>query len=324
MNLTVSASPHIRGKDTTARLMLDVVIALLPALAAGVIFHGPRAALVAAACVLSALAAEWLIRLVLRQHNTLPDGSALVTGLLLALTLPASVPYWVAAIGGLFATIVVKGLCGGLGQNTFNPALGARAFLMLLFPACLTRFPALGVPLPLGELSPADVITGATPLHHMQMPALPDATLTDMFLGRIGGCIGETSALALLIGGGYLLFRRVISFRIPAAYLGTVALLALIFPKGEDPLMWMAYSVLGGGVVLGAVFMATDYATSPVGSAAQVVYGVGCGVLTMVFRYTGLFPEGVTYAILLMNASVWLLDKYLVRTQFGGRKEGAA
>ena len=303
MNLTVSASPHIRGKDTTTRLMLDVVIALLPALIAGVIVQGLRAALVAAVCVLSALAGEWLLRLVLRQYNTLPDGSALVTGLLLALTLPASVPYWTAATGGLFAAVVVKGICGGLGQNTFNPALGARAFLMLLFPACLTRFPALGAPLPLGELSPVDVITGATPLHHMQMPALPDATLADMFLGGIGGCIGETSALALLIGGGYLLFRRVISFRIPAAYLGTVALLALIFPKGEDPLMWMAYSVLGGGVVLGAVFMATDYAT---------------------FRYTGLFPEGVTYAILLMNASVWLLDKYLVRTQFGGRKEGAA
>ncbi len=323
MNLTVSASPHIRGKDTTARLMLDVVIALLPALAAGVIFHGPRAALVAAACVLSALAAEWLIRLVLRQHNTLPDGSALVTGLLLALTLPASVPYWAAAIGGLFATIVVKGLCGGLGQNTFNPALGARAFLMLLFPACLTRFPALGVPLPLGELSPVDVITGATPLHHMQMPALPDATLTDMFLGRIGGCIGETSALALLIGGGWLLFRRVISIRIPAAYLGTVAVLSLIFPKGEDPLLWMVYSLLGGGVLLGAIFMATDYATSPVGPAAQVVYGVGCGALTVALRYTGLFPEGVTYAILIMNAAAWLMDRYLVPTRYGAGKEGA-
>ena len=162
MNLTVSASPHIRGKDTTTRLMLDVVIALLPALIAGVIVQGLRAALVAAVCVLSALAGEWLLRLVLRQYNTLPDGSALVTGLLLALTLPASVPYWTAAIGGLFAVIVVKGICGGLGQNTFNPALGARAFLMLLFPACLTRFPALGAPLPLGELSPVDVITGAT------------------------------------------------------------------------------------------------------------------------------------------------------------------
>lgn len=323
MNLTVSSSPHIRGKDTTTRLMLDVVIALLPALAAGMLFHGLRAALVAAVCVLSALVGEWLLGLVLRRRNTLPDGSALVTGLLLALTLPASVPYYVAAIGGLFAVVVVKGLCGGLGQNTFNPALGARAFLMLLFPACLTRFPALNTPLPLGGLSPADVVTGATPLHHMQMPALPDASLGDMFLGRIGGCIGETSALALLLGCGWLVFRRVISLRIPAAYLGTVAVLTLVFPKGDSPILWMAYSLLGGGVLLGAIFMATDYATSPVAPAAQVVYGIGCGVLTVVFRYTGLFPEGVTYAILLMNASVWLLDRYLAPKRYGAGKEGA-
>ncbi len=323
MNLTVSASPHIRGKDTTSRLMLDVVIALLPALIAGVIFQGLRAALVAAVCVLSALAGEWLLGLARPRHNTLPDGSALVTGLLLALTLPASVPYHVAAIGGLFAVIVVKGICGGLGQNTFNPALGARAFLMLLFPACLTRFPALGTALPLGGLSPADVITGATPLHHMQMPTLPEASLAEMFLGRIGGCIGETSALALLIGGGYLLFRRVIHIRIPAAYLGTVAVLTLVFPRGDSPILWMAYSLLGGGVLLGAIFMATDYATSPVGPAAQVVYGAGCGALTVVFRYTGLFPEGVTYAILIMNAAAWLLDRYLVPACYGAGKEGA-
>lgn len=323
MNLTVSSSPHIRGKDTTTRLMLDVVIALLPALAAGMLFHGLRAALVAAVCVLSALVGEWLLGLVLRRRNTLPDGSALVTGLLLALTLPASVPYYVAAIGGLFAVVVVKGLCGGLGQNTFNPALGARAFLMLLFPACLTRFPTLNTPLPLGGLSPADVVTGATPLHHMQMPALPDASLGDMFLGRIGGCIGETSAMALLLGCGWLVFRRVISLRIPAAYLGTVAVLTLVFPKGDSPILWMAYSLLGGGVLLGAIFMATDYATSPVAPAAQVVYGIGCGVLTVVFRYTGLFPEGVTYAILLMNASVWLLDRYLAPKRYGAGKEGA-
>ena len=323
MNLTVSASPHIRGKDTTTRLMLDVVIALLPALIAGVIVQGLRAALVAAVCVLSALAGEWLLRLVLRRHNTLPDGSALVTGLLLALTLPASVPYYVAAAGGLFAVVVVKGLCGGLGQNTFNPALGARAFLMLLFPACLTRFPALGSALFLGELNPADVVTGATPLHHMQMPALPDVSLLDLFLGRAGGCIGEVSALALLLGGGWLVFRRVITLRIPAAYLGTVAVLTLVFSKGDSPILWMAYSLLSGGVLLGALFMATDYATSPVGPLAQIVYGIGCGALTVVFRYTGLFPEGVTYAILLMNAAAWLLDQYLVPRRFGAGKEGA-
>ncbi len=323
MNLTVSASPHIRGRDSTTRLMLDVVIALLPALAAGVLFQGLRAGLVAAVCVLSALAGEWLLRLALRRHSTLPDGSALVTGLLLALTLPASVPYYAAAIGGLFAVVVVKGLCGGLGQNTFNPALGARAFLMLLFPACLTRFPALGAALSLGELSPADVVTGATPLHHMQMPALPDVSLLDLFLGRAGGCIGEVSALALLIGGGWLLLRRVISVRIPAAYLGTVAVLTLVFSKGESPILWMAYSLLSGGVLLGAIFMATDYATSPVGPAAQIAYGIGCGALTVVFRYTGLFPEGVTYAILLMNAAVWLLDRYLVPKRYGEKKEAA-
>ncbi len=323
MNLTVSASPHIRGKDTTARLMLDVVIALLPALAAGMLFQGPRAGLVAAVCVLSALAGEWLLRLVLRRHNTLSDGSALVTGLLLALTLPASAPYYVAAAGGLFAVVVVKGLCGGLGQNTFNPALGARAFLMLLFPACLTRFPALGSALFLGELNPADVVTGATPLHHMQMPALPDVSLLDLFLGRAGGCIGEVSALALLLGGGWLVFRRVITLRIPAAYLGTVAVLTLVFSKGDSPILWMAYSLLSGGVLLGALFMATDYATSPAGPLAQIVYGIGCGALTVVFRYTGLFPEGVTYAILLMNAAAWLLDQYLVPRRFGAGKEGA-
>ncbi|MDE6840816.1 MAG: RnfABCDGE type electron transport complex subunit D [Oscillospiraceae bacterium] len=323
MNLTVSASPHIRGRDTISRIMLDVVIALLPALAAGLLFQGPRAGLVAAVCVLSALAGEGLLRLTLRQHSTLADGSALVTGLLLALTLPASVPYYVAAAGGLFAVVVVKGLCGGLGQNAFNPALGARAFLMLLFPACLTRFPALGTALPLGELSPADVVTGATPLHHMQMPALPDASLLDLFLGRAAGCVGEVSALALLIGGGWLVFRRVISLRIPVAYLGTVAVLSLVFTKGDSPVLWMAYSLLSGGVLLGAIFMATDYATSPVGPAAQVVYGVGCGALTVLFRYTGLFPEGVTYAILLMNAAVWLLDRYLVPRRYGERKEAA-
>lgn len=323
MYLTVSASPHIRGKDTTRRLMLDVVIALIPALIAGVLVHGPRAAVVAAVSVCAALLGEWLFRLAARQHCTIPDGSAAVTGLLLAMTLPASVPYWVAAMGGLFATIVVKGLCGGLGQNAFNPALGARAFLMLLFPVYITRFPALGAELPLFGLDAADVVTGATPLHHMQMPALPDVSLADAFLGRMGGCIGETSALALLIGGAYLVSRKVISIRIPAAYLGTVAVLTLVFAKGDAPLAWMLYSLLSGGVLLGAVFMATDYATSPVGPAAQLVYGAGCGVLTVLLRYFGLFPEGVTYAILLMNAGAWLLDRYIVPKRFGTGKEAA-
>lgn len=324
MNLTVSSSPHIRGKATTVRLMRDVVIALLPALAVGILFQGARAVLVALASILSALAGEWLLNLVCRKHNSIPDCSALVTGLLLAMTLPASVPYYIPLIGGLFATVVVKGLCGGLGQNTFNPALGARAFLMLVFPMWMTRFPAVGAVLPLGGIDAADVVTGATPLHHMQMPALPEESLMDLLLGRAGSCIGEVSALALLAGGAYLVYRRVISVRIPAAYLGTVAVLTLIFSKGDNPFLWMAYSLVSGGVMLGAVFMATDYATSPVGPVAQTVYGAGCGLLTVVFRYTGLYPEGVTYAILIMNAAAWLLDRYLVPDIYGTKKEGAA
>lgn len=321
MNLTLSSSPHIRSRERTGRIMLDVVIALLPTLMAGVWIFGFRAALVTLVCVVAALAAEGVIGL-LRKNQTLFDGSAAVTGLLLALTLPATVPYWVAAVGGVFAVAAVKVLCGGLGQNVFNPALASRALLMLLWPACLTRCPAPGAKLPLG--SAVDVVTSATPLHHMQMPALPESGLMDMFLGNIGGAIGEVSALALLLGGVYLVARKVISVRIPAAYLGSVALLTLVFAKGDDPLAWMLYSLLGGGVMLGAIFMATDYATSPVTPLGQIIYGVGCGILTVFFRYYGLYPEGVTYAILLMNGCVWALDRCAVPRRFGVGKGGAA
>ena len=312
MNLTVASSPHIRGNFRTNRIMLDVVLALLPALAAGIWVLGIRALWVTLVCVASALAAEWLWSLVTRTRNTVVDGSALVTGLLLAMTLPASVPYWQGAAGAAFAIIVVKALCGGLGQNIFNPALAARAFLMLIAPAGLTRYFTV------------DGVTAATPLHHMVMPALPEESLLDMFLGRCPGSIGEISALALLLGGAYLVWRKVISLRIPAAYLGTVALLTLVFSKAGDPVSWMLYSLLSGGVMLGAIFMATDYATSPATPLGQVVYGIGCGALTVVFRYFGLFPEGVTYAILLMNALVWVIDYHTPIRRFGTGKGGAA
>ena len=169
-----------------------------------------------------------------------------------------------------------------------------------------------------------DGVTSATPLHHMVMPALPEESLMDMFLGKCPGCIGEISALALLLGGAYLVIRKVISIRIPAAYLGTVALVTLVFSKTDAPIDWMLYSLLSGGVMLGAIFMATDYATSPATPAGQIVYGVGCGVLTVIFRYFGLFPEGVTYAILLMNALVWVIDRYTAPRRFGVKKGGAA
>ena len=312
MNLTVASSPHIRGDFKTRRIMLDVVLALLPALIAGIRVLGPRAAAVTAVCMASAIASEWLYSLVTKTRNTVVDGSAAVTGLLLAMTLPHTVPLWLAGVGSVFAIVTVKALCGGLGQNIFNPALAARALLMLVCPVGLTRYQGL------------DGVSGATPLHHMVMPALPEESLVDMFLGRCPGSIGELSALALLIGGAYLLLRKVISIRIPAAYLGTVAILTLVFPKAGTPVQWMLYSLLSGGVMLGAIFMATDYATSPATPVGQLVYGAGCGVLTVAFRYFGLFPEGVTYAILIMNALVWIIDRHTAPRRFGTKKGGAA
>ncbi len=311
MKLTVASSPHIRGNFRTSRIMLDVIIALLPALLVGTWVLGLRSLLVTAVSVLSCVAFEALWCLILRKKLTVIDGSAAVTGLLFAMTLPTSVPLWQVLIGAFFAIIVIKAIFGGLGQNIFNPALAARAFLMLCFPAGITHYPAL------------DGMSSATPLHQMVMPALPSQSLLDMFLGNCPGSIGEISALALLIGGIYLVIRKVISPRIPLAYIGTVAVLSLIFSKTDSALLWMAYSVLSGGLLLGAIFMATDYVTSPVTPKGQLVFGVGCGVLTLVFRYFGLFPEGVTYAILLMNAAVWVIDRFTAPTRFGKQKGGS-
>ena len=308
MNLTVASSPHIRGNFRTNRIMLDVVLALMPALAVGVWQFGFRALVVTLVCASAAVFSELLFSTLTKTRNTVVDGSALVTGVLLAMTLPHTVPYWQAALGSAFAILVVKCLCGGLGQNIFNPALAARAFLMLIWPVGLTRY--VGV----------DGVTAATPLHHMVMPALPEESILDMFLGNCPGSIGEISALALLVGGAYLVWRKVISVRIPAAYLGAVAVLTLVFSKTESPVDWMLYSLLSGGVMLGAIFMATDYATSPATPMGQVIYGALCGVLTVVFRYFGLFPEGVTYAILIMNACVWVIDRYTAMRRFGTGK----
>lgn len=310
MKLTVASSPHIRGDFRSSKLMLDVVIGLTPATLVGCLVLGWRSLTVVLMSMACALMTEWLYSVISKKRNTLPDCSALVTGMLFALTLPATVPYYVVILGSVFAILFVKLLCGGLGQNIFNPALAARAFVLLLFPAALTRYAALGV----------DGVTAATPLHHMVMPALPEESILDMFLGRCPGSIGEISALALLIGGGWLIYRKVISVRIPAAYLGTVAVLTLVFSKTGQPIAWMLYSLFSGGVMLGAIFMATDYATSPVTPRGQVVYGIGCGALTVFFRYFGLFPEGVTYAILIMDAFVWVIDRYTSLRRFGVKK----
>ena len=308
MKLTVASSPHIRGKFRTNRIMLDVVLALLPAWLVGVWVLGIRALAVTAVSVSTCVVAEYLYGLLTKTRNTTVDGSAVVTGLLLAMTLPASVPYWLVVLGAVFAIICVKALCGGLGQNIFNPALAARAFMLLIYPVGMVRYEGL------------DGVTAATPLHHMVMPALPEERILDMFLGICPGSIGEGSALALLIGGAYLVLRKVISVRTPAAYLGTVAVLTLVFSKTGDPVSWMLYSLFSGGVMLGAIFMATDYATSPATPVGQVIFGIGCGALTVLFRYFGLFPEGVTYAILIMNAFVWFIDRHTAMRRFGTGK----
>ena len=314
MKLTVTSPPHIRGNFRTSRLMLDVVIALLPSLAVGAIVLGIRALLVALVSIAAAVATEVLYSAVLKKRNTVIDGSAMVTGLLFAMTLPISIPLWMAAMGSAFAILAVKMLCGGLGQNIFNPALLARAFMMLLFPAAMTRYSAVGV----------DVVSSATPLHHMVMPALPEESILDMFLGNCPGSIGELSALALLVGGAYLVVRKVITPRIPVVYMGTVAMLTLVFYKTDHALSWMLYQLFSGGLMLGAIFMATDYVTSPVTKLGQYIYGIGCGILTVVFRYFGLFPEGVTYAILLMNLCVWIIDRYTPAQIYGYTKGGAS
>lgn len=312
MKLTVTTSPHIRSSFRTNRIMLDVVLALIPALAVGVYVQGSRALLVTAASMVCAVGFEVLWCMLTRSTNTATDGSAFVTGLLLALTLPVSVPLWQVALGNLFAIVFVKKLFGGLGQNIFNPALAARAFMMLVYPVGLTRYSGM------------DGVTSATPLHHMVMPALPDESLLDMFLGRCPGSIGEISVLALIAGGIYLVVRKVISLRIPLSYVGTLAVLSLVFSKTDSAFFWMGYSVLSGGLLLGAVFMATDYATSPVTVKGQILYGIGCGVLTLLLRYFGLFPEGVTYAILIMNAFVWAIDRYTGPVRFGKVKGGSS
>ena len=312
MKLTVASSPHIRGDFKSSRIMLDVMLALTPALIVGIWMHGIRSLAVTSVAISSCVILEWLYSVVTKTRNTIIDGSALVTGMLLAMTLPATVPYWLVVVGSAFAIILVKALCGGLGQNIFNPALSARGFMMLIAPAYMVRFEGV------------DGVTAATPLHHMVMPALPEESILDMFLGKCPGSIGEVSALALLLGGVYLVYRKVISARIPVAYLGTVAVLTLVFSKTGDPVSWMLYHLFGGGVMLGAIFMATDYATSPVTAKGQVIYGIGCGALTVFFRYFGLFPEGVTYAILIMNAFVWIIDRHTAPRRFGVKKGGNA
>lgn len=318
----VASSPHVSSPIGTRSLMLDVLIALVPALCAAVFFFGPRALIATVISVAACEVFEFAYRKLLHKTQVNGDLSAAVTGVLLAFVCPVTLPYWMLVIGDFFAIIVVKQLFGGLGKNFMNPALGGRAFLMLSYPVAMTTWAVPGQWS--GLVSAADAVTGATPLSadFMHAGILPAASLKDMFIGNVGGCMGEVSALLLLCGGIYLIARGVIQIRIPAAFIGTVAVLAFLFPMGgNDRLTWMLYELCGGGLFLGAFFMATDYVTSPTTPKGEIIFGVGCGLLTVFIRYFGGYPEGVSYAILIMNACVWLLDKAGKPARFGVTKE---
>ena len=301
--LTVSLSPHVRSGATTRRIMLDVCLALLPAVIFAVYWFGFGVLLTVLLSVASAILSEFLMEKALRRPVTIDDGSAAVTGLLLALTLPAGTPWYVPVLGSVFAICIAKQVFGGLGDNFVNPALAGRAFLLASFPAAMTTYPLV-----------ADAVTSATPLSSEFAGSVD---YLQAFIGRIGGCIGEVSTLALLIGAAYLLIRRVIDWRIPLSYLGTMALLTVI--GGGNVLD----SVLLGGTVLGAFFMATDYVTSPVTSWGRVIYGVGIGIINYTIRRWGAYPEGTTYAILLMNIAAPLVERFTRPRKYGEVKRHA-
>ena len=320
LKLIASSNPHIRNNEDTRSLMLDVIIALMPALAMSVYVFGVTTLISAVVSVAGAVFFEWLYRKLLKKPQTIGDLSAALTGLLLSMVCPPTLPYWML-LGDFFAIFVVKQLYGGIGKNFLNPALAGRAALVACYASQMTSWAAPRT---------VDAVTAATPLAMMKAGEFEALTaqysLSDMFIGLIGGSAGEVSAMMLLIGGLYLIFRRVISWHTPVAYIGTVAVLTFLFPQGNDALTYMLYNVFGGGLMLGAFFMATDYVTSPVTKEGQLIYGLGCGLLTVFIRYFGSYPEGVCYSILIMNCLVWIIDKYTKPTRFGvdKKKEGAA
>lgn len=311
--LTVSASPHLRSPSTASGIMLDVIIALIPALIAGVAMFGWRVLAVCGVSVASAVLTEFVVRKIMRRSTTIGDFSAVVTGLILAFNLPATIPLWIAALGAVIAIAFVKQAFGGIGQNFVNPAIGARIILIVSFPAAMSDWAA-----PLAWRG-IDAATGATPLAVLKGAEGELPGLFNMFFGARPGSLGEVCAIALLIGGLYLLMRRVISPAIPLSFIGTVAVIMLIYYKGDFGSV--AYQLLAGGLLLGAIFMATDYSTSPINLKGKIIFGIGCGIFTCVIRLFGSLPEGVSFAILLMNILVPHIENLTTPKPFGTPKE---
>lgn len=323
--LVVSHSPHTSGNETITSIMRDVIIALIPALIAGCFVFGLRALIVTLTCVLSCALSEFIWCKLLKKTNSTTDLSAIVTGMLLAFNMPASIPLWMAVIGSVFAIIVVKQFFGGIGHNFANPALAARAFLLASWALAMTTWYEPGTVLPL--FGAPDALSSATPLAAYAAGESNFSYLT-LLLGNHGGCIGETSALAILIGGAYLLVKRVIRIRVPLIYIATVAVGTWAFAGNNgfgsgDPL----YQILSGGLMLGAFFMATDYTTTPTTPKGQIIFALGCGIITVLIRCFGGYPEGVSYSILLMNIATPLIEKLTAPKRFGyvkSKKEASA
>lgn len=318
--MTVTPSPHIRTTDTTRTIMLDVCIALIPAVIWGIYVFGLRALTVTLISVISAVLAEAVWQKIMKKPVTVLDFSSAVTGIILALNLPVSVPLWLPAVGSAFAIIVVKQLFGGLGKNFVNPALAARVFLFLAWSAYMAVFTKPGEPMSAIAINP-DAVASATPVAELKRGIIPEGTsLLDAFLGYEGGSIGEVSALLLAAGFVYLLVRRIITWHIPVSYIGTVFVITLLFPQTSNALEFALFEIFSGGLFLGAIFMATDYVTSPISLRGRLIYGIGCGLITVFIRYFGTYAEGVSFAILIMNLTVWYIDRYTKPKRFGGSK----
>ncbi|WP_304509637.1 RnfABCDGE type electron transport complex subunit D [Anaerotignum sp.] len=307
-NFVVSGTPHVRSKESIQSIMRDVIIALVPASVMGIYYFGVRALILMVAAIVSAVFFEWLYEKLLKKPVTISDLSAVVTGLLLAMNMPASAPVWVAIVGSAFAIIFAKQLFGGLGQNFINPALAGRAFLLASYPTEMTSWTSAGN-------FGADAVSVATPLAQLKGGVMPDASFTDVLVGNIGGCIGETCAIALIIGGIYLIAKHVINWKVPVIYIATVFVLTALI--GRDGLRVPVYEIFAGGLMLGAFFMATDYASSPVTAKGQVIFALGCGLITTLIRIFGGYPEGVSYSILIMNLAVPLIERFTEPTIFG-------
>lgn len=307
-NFVVSGTPHVRSKESIQSIMRDVIIALVPASVMGIWFFGVKALMVMVAAIASAVFFEWLYQTIMKKPVTINDLSAVVTGLLLAMNLPAATPIWVPIVGSAFAIIIAKQLFGGLGQNFINPALAGRAFLVASYPTEMTSWTSAGN-------FGADAVATATPLAQLKGGVMPDASMMDVLVGNVGGCIGETCAIALIIGGIYLIVKHVISWKVPVIYIATVFILTALI--GRNGLRVPVYEIFAGGLMLGAFFMATDYASSPVTPKGQVIFAVGCGLITTLIRIFGGYPEGVSYSILIMNLAVPLIERFTEPTIFG-------